>query len=517
MAGQSEINNNNAQCARRHTEQSDLETLVTALEGEMEAQQDTPDLPDETDEAPRPAVSGRQRLRQRMNLSDAEAAELKRTIRAAIEAISLPDEFYTTPELRQLRAAASQYMGHPDGVLVSALSILSSVLHPSCTIEIGGGPIRPNFYAGVVSPPGGGKDRCLDAARAVLPVDLLEAEEDAPRCAPLGSGEGLLDLYLGTQKSEDGEPEVVQTRSRVLVTQAEASNMFALMDRSSSTLASNLLNMWGGGEVGTSNTTAGGRTRRLSSGTYRFAMTVGFQPAMIANLLARGDVGFPHRFVLANAIPYHRDRSDETFIPLEGRLRDVARLRDTRLTVVPSILRRLDALSLQQLGDMASFEHTTATDSHLFVILVKLTCLIGLLHGRVVATEDDFERALDIAGTSQDVRERAQKVAEELERSENAAKARQIDHIDEVRENRRDVRRGTSTLMSQAMQRMVAKAKKDGLATARDVKKALNNRLVTKIREAGLSDSPREDAFASAVQMGLLEETDRGVKAGPNA
>jgi hypothetical protein len=339
------------------------------------------------------------------SLTDTEARQAAHIRR--VRAISLPGSFWDTPELEHVKQASQARAAHPDGVLGISLALVSSLVHPSVQVTVGGGAtISLNFYSGAVSPPGGGKDRSIATAREVFPIPDCT---DTPRSWDMGTGEGLLDVYLEEVPQDgsfEGRTEMIQVHSRAHLIEAEAATLFTLLDRFASLLGSLLLKMWGGTQVGTGNTKTGGRSRSLPDDSYRFAAALGFQPEKISELLRRKGVGFPHRFVLFNAVPETRQNIGADITPLSDRTWWLASLRDTTIALPQEILDELNTINEGKLYEVLDPD-VESLDSHLYVLLVKLTVLICLMHGRVFPTLSDFAKARQIVEASDQVRDYA--------------------------------------------------------------------------------------------------------------
>ncbi|MER6610204.1 DUF3987 domain-containing protein [Streptomyces sp. NPDC000927] len=427
--------------------------------------------------------------------------------RKRVQAISLPPSFYRTPELKSIVHAAQAAAAHPDGALGVILTHVSGALHPSVTVATGHGSRKSlNFYAGVVSRPGGGKDRSMAAAKMLLPFPI--DEEGTPIRWDLGSGEGLIDTYLSDSPDEKGQSE--QEHERVYLTESEAENLFTLMDRSGSTLSTTMLKAWDGGDLGNGNVKSGGRRRTIQSMRYRFSAALGFQPTKISDLLKRRDIGFPHRFVLFNAVPETRRGAGGAVVPMTDRMDWLLGLRNAVVTLPDEILERLEDISEEQLFS-TSDPNSENIDSHIYVLLVKLISLLCLFHGRLVASPADLEMAEALMENSAKVRENAHTMAAK-DVEDGAYETGKVHAlVDQVRQDAKDARNGESQLLARAIMRIITKVGRDGLCAERDAKRAVDSRTMKRLRAAGLADSAA-DVLAEAVRRGVVVMDESGVK-----
>jgi len=437
------------------------------------------------------------------SLTDTEARQAAHIRR--VRAISLPGSFWDTPELEVVQRAAQARSVHPDAVLGITLARVSALVDPSVVVMTGDeGHVCLSHYAGIVASPGGGKDRAIDAAETLLPFP--EDPGNPTHQVNLGSGEGLVDAYLETDPDEG----FVQVRRKVCAIQAESTKIFTLMDRHGSALAATLLEAWGAAPLGEDNARSGGRSRRLGRDSYRLALALGFQPEMISELLRRKGTGFPHRFVLHNALPETRRGSGGRIAPLSDRTQWLSSLQGTRIALPSDVLGQLEDLSEEQLYSIDDPEADTM-DSHLYVVLVKLSALLALLHGRAAPTPDDFRRAQQIAEASRLVREYAHILADREDQEEAYRTGNKLVIADRVREEGKKHRQGTSTLLSRAILMIVKKVSREGLSSESDAKQAINSRVMRELKSAGIASS-RDEVLEKAIKARRVERGPKGIK-----
>lgn len=344
---------------------------------------------------------------------------------------TLPVEFWAQrPYLAQIREAAHSRGAAADVVLHATLARLSGMIPHWAKADTGLGGLAPlNYFAAIVSDSGVGKSSDFDVARTLLqrPYGIDFVDE-----APLGSGEGIAELFMGevevttesdgavvprggggavTPASEQQgagkggkggrppKPDMVraQVRHNAFVTADEGTAMTELMHgRKGSTLGSTLRTAWSGGTLGNANASKD-RYRVIPSGSYSIGMCVGFQRITVGPLLSDFVAGTPQRFAWVAAvdgtIPKERPRGvrraahalvwDPTiFGPSEGR--------GCGITVAESIKDRLWA---QHVAKKAGELVVDVYDSHRPLFLVKVAGLLAVLDKRTDITEDDWSIA----------------------------------------------------------------------------------------------------------------------------
>lgn len=435
-----------------------------------------------------------------------------------VREISLPSDLYSTPELESVRYAAQARAAHPDGVLGVMLARVSSIVSPTVTAVTGSGsPISLNLYSGVVSPPGGGKDRSIVAASGLLPFP----EGSEPVSWDVGTGEGLIDSYMESSGGDDEMKEKIwiQHHDRVCLFEPEAETLFTFMDRSGSSMPPLLLKMWGGSQVGMGNAKGGGRSRSLLDGSYRYSMLLGFQPEKISALLKRKGVGFPHRFVLFNGIPETRRGAGGQIQPMTQRAEWLASLKNVEIQFPKEILAELEEINEAQLYNLTDPD-ADGIDSHAFVILVKLTALLCLLHGRVLPVMKDFETAKAIVEGTAVIREHAHALASKDAEDDAYEMGRKLRVVDGLREEGKKARGGDTTMLDRAVNRLVAKVakvakenteNKKGPVSVREAKRALNGTVMKPLRAVGLAETA-QDVLDEAVDRQLLVVDEKGVR-----
>lgn len=144
-----------------------------------------------------------------------------------------------------------------------------------------------------------------------MPVPNLMLVSDQWKQAPLGSGEGVIDLFRGFElirspnpgpdgKDKGGRPAKIakQVRNDGMFTADEGEAVTALTGRTGSTLGGILRSACSGDRLGSANVLDNQR----EAVRYALGLVAGFQPALLRDLLNGGDVGTPQRFYFASAL-----------------------------------------------------------------------------------------------------------------------------------------------------------------------------------------------------------------------
>jgi hypothetical protein len=201
----------------------------------------------------------------------------------------LPVAFFDEHDnLKAIRRAAHADRTPPDVVLIAVLARIATLIPVDVTVNHG--PL--NFIGALVGQSGSGKSSGHRTAQRLVPN--VETDFDG---VPLGSGEGIVQAYMGRK---DDEGRNLQERSAVLFYADEGERLLSLKKREGSTTLEVIRTAWSGGDVGMMNASRD-TTRRLIRDTYRFVLLIGFQPPFAADLLADQVAGTPQRFLWAAA------------------------------------------------------------------------------------------------------------------------------------------------------------------------------------------------------------------------
>ena len=216
----------------------------------------------------------------------------------------LPEEFWAARKLLAvLRDTAWAYGASPDVTLYGLLARVAALRHHHLRVLTGiGGPASLNFYAAAVGPSGDGKSTSMAVAEG-----LLAAPEsiDFSGTLPLGSGEGLVDEYMGVVEiptDPDDEKKTRKVRAQVrhnaLFYVDEGETLVKLMERSGTVLGATLRSGWVAQQIGQRNASED-RNRVIQRDAYALGMVIGCQPEVAVKLLADAGTGLPQRVLWA--------------------------------------------------------------------------------------------------------------------------------------------------------------------------------------------------------------------------
>ncbi|WP_322753296.1 bifunctional DNA primase/polymerase [Frankia sp. Cas3] len=219
----------------------------------------------------------------------------------------LPDAFWEShPILLHIRQAAHSRGCSSTLVLYGMLARLSGMLSHHIRAVTGiGGPASLNFFAALVGESGAGKSIAAALVRDLMPC----LDEDFRDGMPLGSGEGIAEIYMGTveEKTDEihtkgpkkGEPVTRKVRKQVrhnaYFYADEGQSFTQLSERSGAILGESIRRAAIGETLGQTNATEE-RTRYIPAGSYSFGLLIGFQPSTARPLLADSNTGTPQRF-----------------------------------------------------------------------------------------------------------------------------------------------------------------------------------------------------------------------------
>lgn len=215
---------------------------------------------------------------------------------------NLPDEFWTARLAHQhIRQAAHSRSRSADAVLLFTLARTAALINPTVRLPaVVGGQASLNFMGAVVGPSGSGKTSSGAVARELVPIDRPTIAADLP----LGSGEGLVEMYFDYEFVEGPDGKKVRQKRQVkksaYVYLDEGQALAEMGNRKGATLLPTLRNAWSGDTLGQSNASAETR-RTIPPHQYRLALVTGFQPEHAGALIADAAGGTPQRFVFAAA------------------------------------------------------------------------------------------------------------------------------------------------------------------------------------------------------------------------
>lgn len=336
----------------------------------------------------------------------------------------LPDAVWDhSPLMARIYGAAMARLVCPDALLHTVVTIVASLLNYKSRVVTGKGPSMLSAYFAPVADSGGGKDEALKAGRELLRGFIEGTERFAITGADgwvddhLGSGEGLLDCFLGEVHHpmvdpSTGEPILdkdgnqrtekvrAQIRHNALMSDGEGRRVLALDARKGSTLLPRLCDMWTGASVGERNTEAGGRSRRLKAETCQVGIILGFQLDTVDALFDDTAGGTPQRFVFAPAqyAPFAEDLDADVLDEHPGELALDVSVAPITVTLAPDQRRLVRRAIRAKAGGVSIPEAPNGPlDGHRMLIQCRIAALLEIMHGNgeteLVVSEETWNLA----------------------------------------------------------------------------------------------------------------------------
>ncbi len=318
---------------------------------------------------------------------------------------NLPADWWETRELLEhIRDAAWSRLLSPDAVLVAILARCAAATPPAFRLPaITGAESSVSLYGVLSGPPGTGKSSAVGTASKLFPFTDPRVVE----AGQLGSGEGLIEVYLDLEEVDDGaggtKKVKTQTKSGAFVTLDEGTALTEMgMQRRGTTILSVLRSMWTGGTVGQANAAAETR-RKLEAGRYNLGFLMGLQPNKAGDLLADDAAGTPQRFVWCSSVDPNIPDTPVVFPgPLTWRAPSLGGSKTSSdLTIADPIRAEIRGAALGRARGEILVE---ALDAHGDLVRLKTAALLAILEGRLEVTVDDWELATEAARISRNVR-----------------------------------------------------------------------------------------------------------------
>lgn len=344
--------------------------------------------------------------------------------------INLPASFWESRKsLSHIWRAAHARALPADAVFGCVLARLSSLLDFRVRLDAGLGLASVNFFAAVVGDSGIGKSESMDLADELVPTPPYLAQLSDMQMSPLrtdvwipagtelylqvplGSGEGLAEVFMDTvsrktgelvEKGERaGEPRWdnrvrAQARHNALVSIDEGEVLTIQRDRKGATIGPMLRTAWRGGEIGQANASKE-TTRIIRRGTYALGLVVGFQPGASLALLKEVDLGTPQRFcyfsIEDESVPdVYPDFPGSLEIDLTWHPDAVIGVAQTRAIEYAEAARdEVRRFRLARVRGQAS--DLDPLSAHWPLMMMKIAGLLAILDGRWAVDEDDWALA----------------------------------------------------------------------------------------------------------------------------
>lgn len=428
--------------------------------------------------------------------------------------INLPPEFWEARGyLAHIRQAAWSRRRSPDAVLGAVLARISALVPPSFGIPaIVGAPSTLSTFVALVGPSGAGKSSAVHLARDLIetPITVLGKVTEHG----LGSGEGLIELYMGDvetgETGKGGQPKTERQQKYVgaMVTLDEGQALASMGGRTGSTMLTTMRTMWTGAPVGQANAQRE-TTRKLAGGKYALGLVVGIQPSLASDLLSDTAAGTPQRFLwVSTADPLTPD--ERPAWPGRLKYRNPTKARDdlrttNELRLDESIVREVDAAALMAVRGKLKID---PLDSHRGLLKLKVAGLLGLLDGRQEVSPEDWSLAEMVLSTSDGVRcsvnevlaadaERAAELADRREARRARVRAEAASGAEEA---------AYAAALDSAAGSIARKAAKVGLLDRSEATRCMKSTHRKLVRT--------EEAIDHAVSQGWLVENGQGWKPG---
>lgn len=318
----------------------------------------------------------------------------------------LPATFYDArPRLAHIRDAAYSRGRGADAVFACTLARVDARERPTTRLPaIVGSVASLNLFVVLVADSGVGKTTSNAVGGELVPFHRNADGTYEVHEAPIGSGEGLAELYMGPDsQAPPGKPAPrVMIRDRVYSYNDEGKAILDIGGRNGTITFATLRSAWSGALLGQSNAEAA-RTRRLPAHSYRLALSMGLHPSTAGALFADVEEGLAQRFLAFNASdPHIPDRAP----PWPGPL-DIARiggLAEHLIVVDPDVAAEVRA------HDLAVNRGTIVlplNESHGYLQRLKIAALLGIIDGRHAVTVADWQLSGTVWDTSQAVKARS--------------------------------------------------------------------------------------------------------------
>ncbi|MFE4697144.1 hypothetical protein ACFRIC_08640 [Streptomyces sp. NPDC056738] len=439
----------------------------------------------------------------------------------------IPEAFWAArPELRHIRQAGHSRSRSGDVALLAVLTRLSALVSHRIRADTGIADLASlNLFGAIVGPSGVGKSSGVGVASRLL---VAPPGLDIRDGLPIGSGEGLAEVFMGMVEEATGEirkgrggtetPVTIQVRKQVrhhaFFYVDEGASLTRLMkERSGSTLGETLRSAAVGQTLGQTNASKD-TSRYIPSGSYSMGMLVGFQPETAAPLFEEVAEGTPQRFVwfqvLDPAVP-----DIQPGWPGElGLWRNAAIVApgdeasgSVLITFDEAIKAEMRAADLAKQRGQVSPALENPYDSQAPVMKVKLASLLAILAGRRHVTADDWRLANTLWTASCETRDAVIASAEAKRRAEQEkrtiARIEEEVRVDGAKQAAEQAR--AERAVERLARRLALLTRENGPQTRKEVRG----------HTAGRDKRHLPDAFAYAVLRQWVVEEDGKFAPGP--
>ncbi|MCM3886649.1 hypothetical protein [Frankia sp. R82] len=333
------------------------------------------------------------------------------------------DFWDSRPELHHLRLAANARRSAPWATLGAALVDVIAQIPPTVVLPaLAGGEGSLNLFVAAVGASGAGKGAAERAARSALATSPVSRW-------PIGTGEGVVKHFVHYEKDPEGEGSIVQHETSVVISDPEIDKVAAVAGRRGATLLSILRAAWMGEEIGFGNAEAE-RRLKVSEHAYRLGLFVGVQPGRGEALLSPQEVagGTPQRLLWmpASDPDAPRVRPEHPGVlgwrPPPGAAAPPAGF-VAPLHPLPVCQTAVDVIDADRYARLTGAE-VDPLDSHQYLARLKVAAALGILHGQLAVTEEDWQLAEVVMTISTRTRGGIEQVLRDTASEQNLAKGR---------------------------------------------------------------------------------------------
>lgn len=341
---------------------------------------------------------------------------------------NLPSSFWEArPQLAHIRQAAYNRSRSPDAVFGAVLARVAVQVPPTIQLPaIVGSVGTVDLLVANIAQAGGGKSTSVGVAKDLVSID----DDGIVVDFTVGSGEGLVDAYLGTVDDVGPDGKKVKLRRQVkravLAEVDEGEVLSGMSHRKGTTLLPTLRSAWSGSVLGQGNASVE-TNRRLAARSYRFAAVIALQPAHAVALLDDVAGGTPQRVLWFSAEDPNLP-DDEP--PWPGPL--VFEIPAANHFGFAYTLKVDDAIADEvKARNKAKTRGTNRAadplDAHADLLRLKVAALLAILDERLDVDRDDWSLAGIVLATSRTVRTVLVETARrDAEQKELAATARAV-------------------------------------------------------------------------------------------
>lgn len=335
--------------------------------------------------------------------------------RDAREPDDLPDGpertvFTHSPATRAVWHAARARMGSPWAVLGCVMAQTVAATGPHVQLPpLVGASASLNLFVGLVGRPGEGKGTAESIARSLFAYCDDRGEPVETPALPLGSGEGIAELFTERRsRGDDGPAEPTPDRALFQVPEIDA--LTASASKRESTILPVLRQVYMGEPLGHTGATRE-TTRNVQAHSYRVCVVMGIQPSRAGGLLRDADGGTPQRVLwlpvidrTAPEVPPDAPQVFKIHLPREARGGTTSLTVSLPESAVKMVRRnRLSRLRGETVGGM---------DGHLLLTWEKIAAALALMDGRRNVRPEDWKAAQVLIGVSTSTREMCREACE---------------------------------------------------------------------------------------------------------